>query len=200
MLKKTKQARAEKTRDSLVRAAIDTVYEGGYENARIQDIAHRAGVTPGAILYHFKNLETLLMEAFRSDFEILMDDFEPGSADGLSSEVILHRMAGLLDNPAFRNRIGVLTEYLIAARNDPSRQQLIEEVMGANRTRLVAVAEQLIGRTVDGDRLWGIIDVAVSLLIAAQLRYPSAAQSHRSYEVAKPFLLEQLRAFLDEHA
>ncbi|MEM8548278.1 MAG: TetR/AcrR family transcriptional regulator, partial [Pseudomonadota bacterium] len=146
----------------------------------MQDVSDRAGVTAGAILYHFKNLETLLMEAFRADFEVLIDDSEPGSLADLSNDESVALMIGMLDDSTFRTRIGVLAEYLIAARNEPKRRRLVESVMRSNRANLVKAAEKMVGKQLDGERLWGIIDVAVSLLIAEQLHYPNKAQANQS--------------------
>eukprot|EP00439_Symbiodinium_sp_Y106_P088333 s1_g869.t1 len=199
MLKKTKQVRAEKTRDGLIRAAIDVVRKAGYENARIQDISDRAGVTPGAILYHFRNLETLLMEAFRADFDELMHIVEPDAPLDLSNEALVDLMAGIFEDKAFRVRIGVLTEFLIAARNDNKRRKLVEDVMRTNRERMIATSEKFVGREIDGERLWEIIDIAISLLIAEQLNYPNAAQSSKAFENALPFVKRELKRFLDEN-
>lgn len=199
MLKKTKQPRAEKTREALLRAAIDVVRKAGYENTRIQDVSDRVGVTPGAILYHFRNLETLLMEAFRVDFDELMHVVvRPESLKGVSAEEIVSMTLAMLDDKTFRKRIGVLTEFLIAARNDTKRRKLVEDVMRENRQRLVVAFTQGIGDEIDGARLWQIIDVAISLLIADQLNYPSATTSDEAFKSARPFLEQELRRFLNE--
>ncbi|MBV1934839.1 MAG: TetR family transcriptional regulator [Parvibaculaceae bacterium] len=198
MLKKTKQVRAEKTRDGLLRAAIDVVGKVGYENARIQDISDSAGVTPGAILYHFRNLETLLMEAFRADFEGLMQvAIKPDFLASLAASEIVDRTFTMLDDKDFRTRIGVLAEFLIAGRNDSKRQKLVEEVMCANRDRMVVTFAKGLGRDIDGDRLWQIIDIAVSLLIVDQLNYPNSAKSECAYQNTKPFIERELTHFLE---
>ncbi len=199
MLKKTKQVRAEKTRDGLIRAAIDVVRKVGYENARIQDISDRAGVTPGAILYHFRNLETLLMEAFRADFDELMHIVEPEAPLDLPNEALVDLMVGIFEDKAFRVRIGVLTEFLIAARNDNKRRKLVEDVMRTNRERMIATSEKFVGREIDGERLWEIIDIAISLLIAEQLNYPNTTQSNKAFENTIPFVKRELKRFLDEN-
>lgn len=199
MLKKTKQARAEKTRDGLLRAAINVVGKFGYENARIQDISDSAGVTPGAILYHFRNLETLLMEAFRADFEGLMHiAIKPNILAGLTASEIVDRSFNMLDDKDFRTRIGVLAEFLIAGRNDPKRQKLVEEVMCLNRDRMVVTFANGLGRSINGDRLWQIIDIAISLLIVDHLNYPNSTKSGRAYQNTKPFIERELTRFLED--
>ncbi len=51
------------TRERLVRAAIEVFLEKGYGGARVQDIASRAGYTPGALYVHFSSRSALLDEA-----------------------------------------------------------------------------------------------------------------------------------------
>jgi AcrR family transcriptional regulator len=51
------------TRERLVRAAIEVFLEKGYGGTRVQDIAQRAGYTPGALYVHFPSRSALLGEA-----------------------------------------------------------------------------------------------------------------------------------------
>ncbi len=199
MLKKTKQVRAQKTRDALVHSAIDVVRKSGFENTRIQDISDHAGVTPGAILYHFRNLETLLMEAFRADFDDLLKVVvQPDALSQLSNEEIVHAAMEMLGDKAFQARIGVLTEFLIGARKDTKRRRLVENVMRANRDQMIVRFNTGFGVTIDGERLWGIIDIVISLLVAKQLNYPSAGKSNDPLELAKPFIEQELLRLLEE--
>jgi len=199
MLKKTKQVRAQKTRDALIRSAIDVVRKSGFENTRIQDISDHAGVTPGAILYHFRNLETLLMEAFRADFDdLLRAVVQPNALSQLSNDEIVRATMEMLEDRAFQARIGVLTEFLIGARKDTKRKRLVENVMTANRDQVVERFSSGFGFAIDGERLWGIIDIVISLLVAKQLNYPSARKSGKPLELAKPFIEQELLRILEE--
>jgi AcrR family transcriptional regulator len=44
----------------IVQAALMAIAERGFQDTRIADIAERAGTTPPAVLYHFKNKEEIL--------------------------------------------------------------------------------------------------------------------------------------------
>src|SRR4029450_13669800 len=52
-------------REQLMSAAIDCFARFGYQGTSIDRIARAAGVTKGAIYYHFRDKEQLLFEAVR---------------------------------------------------------------------------------------------------------------------------------------
>ncbi len=53
---------AEKTRQTILDAALEIFSQQGFEAARLQDIADAAGVTRGAIYHHFKDKTGLLQK------------------------------------------------------------------------------------------------------------------------------------------
>ncbi|MFE7412986.1 ScbR family autoregulator-binding transcription factor [Streptomyces laurentii] len=54
-----KQERAQKTREEILRAAAEVFDERGYHGAGMREIMKRAGVTLGAVYFHFPNKEAL---------------------------------------------------------------------------------------------------------------------------------------------
>ncbi|MGW0736629.1 ScbR family autoregulator-binding transcription factor [Streptomyces sp. NPDC002851] len=54
-----KQARALQTREHILRAAAGAFDELGYKGASMREIMRRAGVTLGAVYFHFENKEAL---------------------------------------------------------------------------------------------------------------------------------------------
>ncbi|MDO0939388.1 ScbR family autoregulator-binding transcription factor [Streptomyces sp. DG2A-72] len=54
-----KQERALKTRDDILHAAASAFDELGYKGASVREIMRRAGVTLGALYFHFENKEAL---------------------------------------------------------------------------------------------------------------------------------------------
>ncbi len=50
-------------------AAIDVIAENGFFNARINEIAHRAGVADGTVYLYFKNKDHILRAAIDSGFQ-----------------------------------------------------------------------------------------------------------------------------------
>src|SRR5256885_4512206 len=69
----------EASRTQLVRAAIDCFARLGYQGTTIDRIARDAGVTKGAVYYHFRDKEQLLFEAVKDH----VGEFErQGPAEG----------------------------------------------------------------------------------------------------------------------
>lgn len=54
MARKTKEEK-EKTRIALLNSALEIFYQKGFANATLNDVAQNAGVTRGAVYWHFKN-------------------------------------------------------------------------------------------------------------------------------------------------
>ncbi len=69
-MRKTK-VEALKTREYLMLAALDTFYTKGVARASLNEIAQAAGVTRGALYWHFKNKEDL----FDALFQHIFNDF-----------------------------------------------------------------------------------------------------------------------------
>jgi AcrR family transcriptional regulator len=53
-------------RDELVRAAIDVIAEKGLGGTRVADIAERAGISPGHVLYYFDGKADIFTRALRT--------------------------------------------------------------------------------------------------------------------------------------
>ncbi|MFJ5266234.1 ScbR family autoregulator-binding transcription factor [Streptomyces sp. NPDC088387] len=68
-----KQERAIQTREQLLRAAAEVFDEYGYAGAGINKILQRAGVTAGALYFHFKNKQNLAVEVMNAQ----RDTIEP---------------------------------------------------------------------------------------------------------------------------
>ncbi len=53
-------------RDQILAAALDVINERGFPDTRVADVAERADVSAGLIIYYFKTKDHLLAEAMRS--------------------------------------------------------------------------------------------------------------------------------------
>lgn len=67
----------EKTRESIVSAAVEAFSELGFHGASTRDIAARAGTNQGLITYHFRTKEDLWKAAVDSIFSLLRDELRP---------------------------------------------------------------------------------------------------------------------------
>jgi len=57
--------RSTATRERVLEAAVAAICERGLSGTRVADIAGRAGMSPGNVMYHFATLEEMLVEALR---------------------------------------------------------------------------------------------------------------------------------------
>jgi AcrR family transcriptional regulator len=57
--------RSSAKRERVLQAAIAAICERGLSDTRVSDIADRAGMSPGNVMYYFATLEEMLIEALR---------------------------------------------------------------------------------------------------------------------------------------
>lgn len=69
----TRVQRAER-RKALVEAAMEVMAEQGVPESRLSDIAARAGISPGHVLYYFESKADLFIQALRAVERELRDD------------------------------------------------------------------------------------------------------------------------------
>ena len=78
MARKTK-AEAAATREALLEAAEEVFFAKGVARTSLEQIARHAGLTRGAVYWHFKNKGDLFMalvEQVRMPFQSLMDEVD----------------------------------------------------------------------------------------------------------------------------
>lgn len=79
----------QKRREAVLEAALEVIVERGLAHTRMSDIAARAGMSAGNILYYFESKDDLLMELLRRSEDLLLlqahEEFEalPSYADRL---------------------------------------------------------------------------------------------------------------------
>lgn len=133
----------EARRAQLIQCTIDAIDEVGYKRATLTEIATRAGITKGAIFYHFANRDELMNAVFRHVIDT-------GSA------IVL---AGLRAAETPRAQLRAYVESFVAAlREDPKAvrvlfvitRNLAEENRGAQWTPAdLALQEAAIAPLVD---------------------------------------------------
>ncbi|MFE6053661.1 ScbR family autoregulator-binding transcription factor [Kitasatospora sp. NPDC056446] len=79
-----KQERAERTRAALIEAAAEVFGESGFHGASVVKIADRAGVTLGAMYFHFRNKEELARHIVAAQPEFVVP---PEESQGLQRAV-----------------------------------------------------------------------------------------------------------------
>lgn len=86
--------RPEHRPQQIIEAALEVFGECGLANARLQDIAHRAGVSKGTIYLYFPNKEELFREMIRQTAVAAIESGERTIADGTPTEQLCAAMRG----------------------------------------------------------------------------------------------------------
>jgi AcrR family transcriptional regulator len=147
------------TRERLLAAAAEVFAEKGYDRAGVQEIAHRAGFTTGAIYGRFRGKADLLLAAMESqsddEFEALFAKSKVGGFEGKVTN-ILATVGSHLVTEEFDNGQALLLEAFVAARRDP-------EVAGMLRRAVEHVAEEMTELIEEAKRT-GAIDPSLDTL------------------------------------
>lgn len=139
-------------RDRLLDAAAEIFAESGYEGARVQQIAERAGMTTGAMYNRFSGKSELLLEALDRHSEPLLDVLLQAQLP--TAEVLSALAADLIDGTESPGQ-ALLFESLLAARREPELAQRLRPVLADERSRLAGM--------VHGDQGEGRIDAEVDV-------------------------------------
>lgn len=113
-----KQKRTELTRQELLRSARAIFARDGFEHARLEDIASRAGKTRGAFYANFKDKEDVFFAIFEENIDRDMEELSPL----------------LLGLPTIEQRIEALGEYLSELGKDRERILLNLEFLNCTRS------------------------------------------------------------------
>jgi len=112
----------------LLDAAARVFAEKGYRGATVMEISRLAGANVAAVNYHFRDKETLYVEAWRNDFSQSIDKYPPDGgvpADAPAGE----RLRGHIEALLRRISDGKNLEFWIARKELANPTGLLKEVM-----------------------------------------------------------------------
>jgi AcrR family transcriptional regulator len=131
------------TRDRLLAAALEVFSTHGYDGARVQEIARRAGLTTGAIYGNFRNKAELLVEAIGSRSAEELDRLiTPRERVRRPAADQMLAMGRTLMTGTASTRQALLIEALVSARRDAELATLIRTTIDDQRAKLRATVEQ----------------------------------------------------------
>jgi len=128
-------------RSRLMRAAAEVFAEKGYDGARVQEIAKRAGLTTGAIYANFSGKADLLLEAIAHISPDELDDLIASVEKGTSGLDTIVSMGSALATRTPEEREFLLLETLISARRNPDVRRIVGEHVGAREAMFAALFE-----------------------------------------------------------
>jgi AcrR family transcriptional regulator len=113
------------TRQRILHAAIRTLGEQGYARTTARAVATTGGFAPGAIYYHFADLEELFVATARFTSEARLARYRAETEDVTSAVELVRRLRALYEEDGAEGYIAAAQE-LIAAANTSAR--LADEV------------------------------------------------------------------------
>ncbi|MER5996855.1 TetR/AcrR family transcriptional regulator [Streptomyces viridosporus] len=116
-------------RAHLIQAVIDTTASTGLRSLSLADVARRAGLTRGAVLYYYDDLDALLREAYRAGMERFCDRRDAlqdtiGDPARLLGETIRAGLPTGPDDALMR----LLYEFDVLAGSSPLHTTLVESM------------------------------------------------------------------------
>ncbi len=130
-------------RAHLIQAVIDTTAETGLRSLSLADVARKAGLTRGAVLYYYDDLDALLREAYRAGMERFCDRRD-ALRDTIENPALLLRetiRAGLPTGPDDA-LMRLLYEFDVLAENSPLHSTLVESMYERQLAAYRAVLER----------------------------------------------------------
>ncbi len=196
MARRTK-AEAAATREALIDAAEEMFMEHGVARTSLEQIARHAGMTRGAVYWHFKNKADLfhaMLERVHLPFQNLFDEVDDSVADNCPLEAIRQAcIKGFVRADLPRNkRVHFIMMYRCEFFSDIDPQAMQEEISKDVSTvllkyfQLAAERQQLTG--LSPEAATDLFHAALSGLFYAWLRNPEGD----SIEVQGTIMIENL--------
>src|SRR5437764_9289928 len=88
----TRKIRSAERRDAILTAALDEFSTRGFEAARLDDVARRAGVAKGTIYLYFRDKESLFQELIRTMLTPVVGTIEAMGKAELPLSVLAERI------------------------------------------------------------------------------------------------------------
>jgi len=193
----------ENIRDRIKQAAAEVFAERGFDGARMQEIADRAGANKAMIYYYFDSKEALFTAIFAENFANLLQLFNSIlQVDAVDPNVVIPQLVHLhLD---FLNRHNELPRMII--REIQSGNPVVEKLVRANFSRfsgqLQALREEMAAairnnsiRDVDPlQTVWNLVALNIFIFVARPIL--TAAFPEEFSDVGR-MLAEREKAIVD---
>lgn len=127
------QTKSERTRATILGAAIDCFYELGYFNTTTENIARKAGVSRGAMLHHFPTRSDLIMAAVEHLHRRRLDMFtnEESTIQQGAEHTRVEEGIDAYWRQLNTREFVVFQELKIAARTDKELARLLKPILQA---------------------------------------------------------------------
>jgi len=199
--KRASQARSLMTKQALITATIECLWERGYAGATIAEISHKADVTHGAHLHHFGTREELIAAAVDALFQRMIGEFElrfsklPSNIEARTEAALDH-----FRDLAIGRLFGVVGELLNAARTNEGMASQMRRYGASQRMQQRQMYIKIFGAAaVDDPEVFYWLDTTFAvylrgLSVLQATRTPKEIEEH--WQRWKEFVLPQITARL----
>ena len=152
-----RQERSAARREAILAAALDEFSSRGFEAARLDDVAKRAGVAKGTIYLYFRDKESLFQELIRAMLTPLVGTIEALGAADVPMRVLSEQVVELFVREVYETRRKDVIRLMIAeGRRFPKLAEFYyREVL----SRIIAAVRALLARAAArGEVPPGLID------------------------------------------
>ena len=139
-----REARTAARREAILAAALDEFSLRGFEAARLDDVARRAGVAKGTIYLYFEGKESLFQELIRTMLAPLVGNLEAMGAADLPFRVLAERFADFFVREVYETRRRDVIRLMIA--EGPRFPTLAEFYYREVLSRLLGTMRALLAR------------------------------------------------------
>jgi AcrR family transcriptional regulator len=139
-----RKARTAERRDAILAAALDEFASRGFEAARLDDVARRAGVAKGTIYLYFRDKESLFQELIRAMLTPLVGSIEAMGQADVPMALLADRIADLFVREVYETRRKDVVRLMISeGRRFPKLAEFYyREVL----SRIIAAMRSLLQR------------------------------------------------------
>jgi AcrR family transcriptional regulator len=193
------QARAERTRTAVIDETVRCLLDEGFAPPSVRHITDRAGLTWGAVQFHFGDLNGLLMAVVDRGFDELLDALDELPARAVREGGVAARTAFVVDTiwDAFSSPTSMAAlEILISTRG------LRDAVANTHLADLMATLSALgrhLGKGLSAPhagRIGNLIWATLRGLVVAQMTWPEPVDSTRDRQA----LVEVITAYIELHS
>lgn len=194
-----KLSNSEKTRAALLDATIESLVDVGYTATSTRSVANRAGVSQGALQYHFPNKAALVEAALtrlaqKISFAVMVESVD----DKTERELVAFFIDHLWEVHNLQVAPAVLEMYSMA-RTDPDLGSSVAILEQQGHQLILALAQSFFPRIASLPGFSDQLTIATSLMRGTVLlkSIPGVNNGYPAWPLLKNHILESLYRFAD---
>lgn len=164
------QERSSETRRRILTAAIDCLTTLGYSATTTTVVGERAGVSRGALLYHFPTRQQLVSAAVAELFDTMRQQYETAFARLAPRRARIAAAIDLLWQTFQDPRLTVVLELWLAARTDGELQRQLLPVSLEHQRHIRSLARRFFPSRASDQRFERVLALIIDTLQGAAVR------------------------------